>query len=858
MSAGKTKRVNTACAKRLLLSVFCFSSIAIHTNPAFSAEPFALLETDNVPLSPVDDSGSQGFQMLSSDVQDGRDLIFKNSETAGQLEITNNIADKTTFFDQSSGGEATIINNSGGETQFSDQSSASNAFITVNTDAKLSFDQQSSAADSRITNNAAGLVTFSDEASAGDAVITNNGTVNFKGGSSASNSLITNNASGEIAFRDHADGGRRNITNNGQIDFFDQSSAGQGLIVNNESGNINLHGSSTTNSSDLNNSGSLVFSEQSSASQSSIVNNETGIIRLNDNATAGNANINNSGTVVFYDVSSAGSSRLFNNEKSAVGFEDSSNAGSSFIINAGDLAFSGTSSAGDASILISGGGTASFVGQSTGGTSDIHIDQNGSLDVSRLDNQQLSIGSLVSAGNVNLGRTTLTADQKIVLNDTSHVSLVLGYGRLVAEDLELQNGTLDLERADDLLYEINKTYGIFYAPTYSGSAFSEILSHDFVFVTPSMDSNSVILTRNDVSFDSVSNTPNQKAVAGALEYLNPDNLVYRSIISGSENDARRSFDLLSGEVHSSIATALSDSSLSFREEIFGRALTGFRRTEMRSEQPKFWLSARGMNAKTSGSEAIAATKSNGYGINAGVTYDFTNQLSAGIIGDYQDTSLKISERASSADIDTWGAGIFLQFQQSGFNVAGGAAYQYHSIQTQRSFDLNALAGALSADYNAYTTQYFTKAGYAFDAGIMDIQPYLALSHFRTDIDGFQESGLLDAALSGQTLTTNNTTGTIGIQTNASYFINDAYRLNTRLNAAWNKEWGDRNALRELSFAPNYPFYVVGASSDDEYLLMSLQVGLVNLERFSMNLVYTGIFGKETDSSKYAANAAFKF
>jgi|GEM_PF-1634964 len=858
MSAGKTKRVNTACAKRLLLSVLCFNSIAILTNTASSAEPFALLETDNVPLSPVDDSGSQGFQMLSSDVQDSRDLIFKNSETAGQLEITNNIADKTTFFDQSSGGEATIINNSGGETQFSDQSSASNAFITVNTDAKLSFDQQSSAADSRITNNAAGLVTFSDDASAGDSVITNNGTVNFGGGSSASNSLITNNASGEIAFRDHADGGRRNITNNGQIDFFDQSSAGQGLIVNNESGNINLHGSSTTNSSDLNNSGSLVFSEQSSASQSSIVNNETGIIRLNDNATADHANINNNGTIVFNGESSAGSSRLFNNEKSSISFENNSNAGSSFIVNAGDLAFSGTSSAGNSSVLVSGGGTARFVDQSTGGTSDIHIDQNGSLDVSRLGPQQLSIGSLVSAGNVNLGRTTLTADQKIVLNDTSHVSLVLGYGGLIAEDLELQGGTLDLERANDLLYEINKTYSIFYAPTYSGSAFSEISSHDFVFVTPSMKSNSVILMRNDVSFDSVSNTPNQKAVAGALEYLNPDNLVYRSIISGSENDARRSFDLLSGEVHSSIATALSDSSLSFREEIFGRALNGFRRTEMRSEQPKFWLSGGGLNAKASGSEAIAATKSNGYSINAGVTYDFTDHLSAGIIGDYQDTSLKISERASSANINTWGAGMFLQFQQSGFNVAGGAAYQYHSIQTQRSFDLNALTGALSADYNAYTTQYFTKAGYAFDAGIMDIQPFLALSHSRTDIDGFQESGLLDAALSGQSLTTNNTTGTIGIQTNASYFINDTYRLNTRLNAAWNKEWGDRNAPRELSFAPNYPFYVVGASSDDEYLLMSLQVGLVNLERFSMNLVYTGIFGKETDSSKYAANAAFKF
>ena len=858
MPAGKRKRLNTACAKRLLVRVFCFISIALHTNAASAAEPFALLETDNIPLSPVDEPGTKGFQMLSSDVQSGRDLVFKNGETAGQLEITNNVADKTTFLDQSSGGEATIINNSGGETRFSDQSAASNAFITVNTEAKLSFDQQSSAADSRITNNEAGLVTFSDEASAGDSVITNNGTVNFNGSSSAENSLITNNSSGDMTFRDNADAGRRNITNNGQIDFYDQSSAGQSLIVNNESGNINFYGSSTTNSSDLNNSGSLVLSDHSSASQSSIVNNETGTIRLDGSATAGSANINNSGTIAFSDESSAGSARLFNNEKSSISFDNNSNAGSSFIINAGDLEFLGTSSAGSSSILISGGGTARFIGQSAGGTSDIHIDQNGSLDASRLDNQQLSIGSLVSAGNVNLGRTTLTADQKIVLNDTSHISLVLGYGRLIAEDLELQGGTLDLKRADDFLYEINKTYGIFYAPTYSGSAFSEVLSHDFVFVTPSVDSNTVILTRNDIRFKSVSNTPNQTAVAGALDYLNPDNLVYRSIISGSENDARRSFDLLSGEVHSSITTALSDSSLSFRDEIFNRALNGFSGTETRSEHPQFWLSARGLNAKTNGSEAIAGTKSNGYGINAGIAYDFTDHLSAGIVGDYQDTSLKISDRASSADINTWGAGLFLQWQQNGFNVAGGAAYQYHSIQTQRSLNLNALTGTLSADYNAYTTQYFTKAGYTFDAGIMDVQPYLALSHSRTEIDGFQESGLLDAALSGQSLSITSTSGTLGIQSNASYSLSQRYSLNARLNAAWNKEWGDRNTRRELSFAPEYPFYVVGASSNDEYLLMRLQIGLVNLERLSMNLTYTGVFGNQTDSTTYAANAAFKF
>ncbi|MBX8827737.1 hypothetical protein, partial [Ochrobactrum sp. SFR4] len=126
----------------------------------------------------------------------------------------------------------------------------------------------------------------------------------------------------------------------------------------------------------------------------------------------------------FSGKSNAKDARLINNADANIRFQDHANAGSSFIINAGDFIFSSNSSAGQATIMTSEGGNTQFLGDADGGTASVHIDQNASLDVSRLNAHRLSLGSLTSAGDVNLGHTVLSVTDKIVLNESSKLNLI--------------------------------------------------------------------------------------------------------------------------------------------------------------------------------------------------------------------------------------------------------------------------------------------------------------------------------------------------------------------------------------------------------------------------------------------------
>ncbi|MBX8828551.1 hypothetical protein, partial [Ochrobactrum sp. SFR4] len=77
-----------------------------------------------------------------------------------------------------------------------------------------------------------------------------------------------------------------------------------------------------------------------------------------------------------------------------------------------------------------------------------------------------------------------------------------------AQDVELQGGALEIERAADLLYALGETYRIIDAPNLSGSSFSPDIKHDFAFATPqlSTDGTGVVLERNTVQFASAAQT----------------------------------------------------------------------------------------------------------------------------------------------------------------------------------------------------------------------------------------------------------------------------------------------------------------------------------------------------------------
>ncbi len=852
--------------------------LAVPVQSANAAEPFQLLASDLEPehsaIAAQDNVPAPAFKMLASDLKTARVTIYQGSETAGDSQITNHAGDGVLFKDQSSADAASIINNSGGMTDFADQTTAANALITNNADAVLHFQQLSTAADARITNNNGGHMVFHDQSAAGSAVITNNGTLAFHDQTSADNALITINASGLIVFNDQSGAGKRNIYNNGQIGFNQQSSAENSLIDNNQTGAIVFSNQSTAGNAMINNSGALVMRDASSGADMVAVNNASGTIAWQDSADAGDATITNSGHVSFDGTSSAGHANLINNAQAMLQFDGSSSAGNAMITNAGTLQFSGASTAAQATILAGAGSQVQFSQQAQGGSASLHLDQDAQLDVSQMAQHQLSLGGLTSAGRIDLGKTSLTVADKAVLNQSSKLSLVLGYGQLVAKEVELQGGSLELQRAVDLLYRLGETYQIIAGQSFSGTNFNEVIAHDFAFATPNItaDGSAIILERNDVAFNTAAQSANQSAVANALEQLEPERAVYRAIISADKAQASASFDQLSGEIHASVTGFLHQNSDLLRNALLQRSQQATAQRLPGQPAWQSWLNATGGVMQNSTSSGIAASSASGYGVSGGMDYAVTDQLIAGFAGHYQHNDFKLSSRASSADITSWGGGLYAGWQQhsesatpdqlvtvpQGFGLRGGASYQHHNIASKRTLDLPALNGTIQSDYTGWTAQAFAEAGYQFNLGNLAVEPFTGVSYVYSKFDNFAETGLADAALNGDASSLDSRIARLGIRMNQRFVLGSGMMVDAKFEAAWNRAFGGTAVNRQLAFSSGLPFDINGTALSKDYLSLDAKLSFLRSERLDVSVIYSGLLGAQLKNHHFGTSASLRF
>src|SRR5262249_55724637 len=99
------------------------------------------------------------------------------------------------------------------------------------------------------------------------------------------------------------------------------------------------------------------------------------------------------------------------------------------------------------------------------------------------------------------------------------------------------------------------------------------VTSNLAFLTPllSYDPNNVFLTliRNDITFASVAQTPNQRAVAAALDSSPPLKTLVRAGANMYPAVTLQAFDALSGEVHGSVQTTIIEDSRYIRQACWG-------------------------------------------------------------------------------------------------------------------------------------------------------------------------------------------------------------------------------------------------------------------------------------------------
>ncbi|HBO5434937.1 TPA: S8 family serine peptidase, partial [Pseudomonas aeruginosa] len=219
-------------------------------------------------------------------------------------------------------------------------------------------------------------------------------------------------------------------------------------------------------------------------------------------------------------------------------------------------------------------------------------------------------GGTVAAGN-SIGTLEVAGDLRFESGSTYAVELSESASdRIVASgkaSIAGGNVTLAMENSPDLLSQsqveslVGRRYDILDAAGGIDGRFDAVLPN-YMFLGGTLDyaANAIRLDigRNGTALASVAQTPNQAAVAGAVETLGAGNPVYESLLL-SENaaTAQRAFQQLSGEIYPALAGLLLNDSRYLRDSV-GERLRQTSDGEAGGEAPEGWFKALGSWGKS--------------------------------------------------------------------------------------------------------------------------------------------------------------------------------------------------------------------------------------------------------------------
>jgi outer membrane autotransporter protein len=445
-----------------------------------------------------------------------------------------------------------------------------------------------------------------------------------------------------------------------------------------------------------------------------------------------------------------------------------------------------------------------------------------------------SIGTLTVRGNVSFDVDGIyqvkanAAGQSDKINATGTATLTGGTVQVLA-----QSGTYARQTQYTILTASAGVTGKFTGVTSNLAFLTALLSYDpkDVFLT---------LVRNDVTFASVAQTPNQRAVAMALDRSAPLSPLVQAVANLTATGAQQAFDALSGELHGSVQTTIIDDSRYIRQAVLGRlrqapyadaagnmaalgsggpmlaytdpardgALVypgGYSpapsnpppRAPAQPSDLTFWAQGVGAWGRINSDGNAADVNRTLGGVFTGFDRRF-GEWRAGLAGGYTNSSPSVSARASSASIDT---AYFAGYAGTSFgplNFRSGAAFAWHTIATSRSVMFPGFSEQASARYNAQEGQVFGELGYGMSFGDIAAEPFAGVAWLHLSTDGFTETGGV-SALGGASGSDDVGYSTLGARWASNYLMANGMILMPRASLAWQHAFATLTPTTTLTF-----------------------------------------------------------
>jgi outer membrane autotransporter protein len=507
-----------------------------------------------------------------------------------------------------------------------------------------------------------------------------------------------------------------------------------------------------------------------------------------------------------------------------------------------------------------------------------------------------SIGTLNVAGNVNFAAGSI---YQVETNLAGQSDKIAATGKTT-----IAGGTVQAISPGGA-YPASITFTILTSNGGVNGAFSGATDNlPFLTASLSYDANDVFLTltRNPVFFQAQAATPNQLAVASALDTFPTTNPLFLAAANLTGGATRQVLDLLSGEIHADARSVMLDDSRYLRQAVLGRlrqasytgdsgpmaALSAGGPMAFAPEfsppssgalayadparpypvkaaptaappQPAltYWAQAVGAWGKINGDGNAADTTRNLGGFFTGFDQRFGDWV-VGAVGGYTNSSLGVGARASSANIEAASLGIYAGSKYGAWNFRSGAAVTWDSIGTTRFIAFPGFFDTTTAHYTATQGQAFGEVSYGLAFGNVAVEPFAGAAFVHLDGKGFGETGGL-AALAGSTNREDVGYTTLGARAAVSYVLYNGMVLTPRASVAWQHAFGAVTPSVSLAFqTAGIPFTVTGAPIARDAALVEAGTDLRISPQATVGVLYSGQIANTAQDHSLKGNFTWRF
>ena len=381
------------------------------------------------------------------------------------------------------------------------------------------------------------------------------------------------------------------------------------------------------------------------------------------------------------------------------------------------------------------------------------------------------------------------------------------------------------------------------------------------FLTYSPQNVTLRLQRNDVRFQDIAQTHNQRAAAGAVAALGTGPL-YTPVVQLSAAAARSAFDSLSGEVHASLKSAAFEDSRFVRDASLRRLREAFDTPAATAADGAaasgsgVWAQAFGSWGSSDADGNASSVERSTRGIFLGADTRVGDDWRLGALGGYSHSRVTPDDRTSWAKSDTYHVGVYGGKQWGQLGLRAGATYSAGEADTRRDVAFPGFSGQTAAKYDVKTTQAFGELGWKMPTANGSLEPFAGLAHVRLSTDGFTEAGGV-AALNGASSSTHITYSTLGLRGSTSAGM-PGNQTRLRGLVGWRHAFGDAAPNSTLALAGQPSFAVAGVPIAKNALVLEGGIDFAVSRNLTLGVSYVGQAASQLSDHGIKASLLWKF